>query len=924
MIKTSALLSIVITLLLLSFTAFSQTTPITGRVVDIGTGQALSEVSVSVTTGDKTTGTQTAENGLFVLNVPAPKPFKLIISHLGYVTEERVITEDIKNLIIELEPENILGQEVVVSASRIPERILESPVSIERLGPETFRQTAAPSFYDAIFNLKGVEMSTQSLTFKSINTRGFNANGNTRFNQLVDGMDNQAPGLNFSIGNIVGLSDLDIDNIELLPGTSSALYGAGGTNGTLLMTSKSPFSYPGLTAQVRMGLTRDNAVSPDMSIRYAKVINKRLGIKIAGSYLNAKDWEATDYSNFNRLLRTAKSGDRNTDPAYDGVNVYGDEPNLKFPTLNQIGATVKAQSAQVPPGSLSEPARSIIAAYDNDLLPSSIVTRTGYSEKDLVDYDAKSIKTSAALYYKITDSTQAIAEVNYGIGTSIYTGSDRYSLQNFNIAQYKLELKGENFFVRGYTTQERSGDAYNATLLASLINESWKPSQAWFSDYTAAFAASRLNGASIEQANIDARSFADYSRPQPGTAAFNSLKKKISETNIGPENGARFNDRSNMYHYEGMYNFSSLLKNKLELLAGTSYRVYALNSDGTLFDDLNRDIRMNEYGAYTQIGKKFGERLKLTGSMRYDKNENFEGRLTPRITGVYTVAPNKNIRASYQTGFRNPTTQNQYIDLAVAGNSIRLIGGLPEIIKKYNLYTNKAYTDQSFRQFLATGNPSSLQEYTFAASGIQPERVQTFELGYKGLYKNNLLIDSYIYSNIYKNYITGVEVYQNPTPGSPTGLQNATRFNVPVNNTGRVTSWGMALGLDYRWKTSSLNGNVSYNKLSNIPEGYFNDFNTPEVLLNLGFSTREIGKNIGIYFNYRWQSSYYWQSPFVSGDVPSFGTLDGQISYRIPLYNSTIKIGGSNLFDKSYRTSYGNPSIGGMYYISLLFEQFLK
>ena len=903
---------------------FSQTISVSGIVTDKGSGKALEGVSVSVAVDEATVGTQTGPNGQFLFTTTAKPPFNLLVSHLGYEGTKIIIKGNVKNLIIELEPQNILGREVVISATRIPERILESPVSIERLGAETLRRTAAPSFYDALINLKGVDVSTQSLTFRSVNTRGFNSNGNTRFNQLVDGMDNQAPGLNFSIGNIVGLSDLDVDNVELLPGASSALYGAGGTNGTLLMASKSPFDYPGLTAQVRAGINNGDNFWPDFSVRYAKIIKKRLGFKIASSYFKARDWQAADYSNFDRIVRTSKTGDRNSDPFYDGVNVYGDEPNLKFPTLRQVGALVKAGAPPIPVEDMSEPFRSIITAYDNNLLPGSSVTRTGYPEKDLVDYDAKSVKASGAIHYKISDSTEAIGAVNWGIGTAVYTGSDRYSLRNFNIGQYKLELKGSNFFLRAYTTQERSGDAYNATLLASLINEAWKPSAQWFQEYTAAFASARLEGASQNQANATARIFADRDRPAPGSAQFNMLKREISNATIGTENGARFNDKSNLYHYEGMYNLSKYIKNDYEFLVGASYRRYSLNSNGTLFDDADRDIGIGEYGAYTQIGKKIGDKLKLTASMRYDKNENFEGRLTPRITGVWTVGTNKYLRASYQTGFRNPTTQNQYIDLAVAGNSIRLIGGLPESLNKYNLISNKPYTDQSYRQFLSSGNSRDLEQYTFDSDGIQPESVQAFEFGYKALFNDNFLLDTYGYYNLYKDYITGVEVYQNPTPGNASGLINATRFNVPVNNPGRVSSWGMALGGEYRHGSYGLSGNITYNKLGNLPSGYFNDFNTPELCFNIGVSSRDIFKNTGIYLVYRWQNSYFWQSPFVSGQVPAFGTLDGQVSIKIPSYNSTLKIGGTNLLDRNYRTSFGNPTIGGMYYVSLLFDQLLK
>ena len=893
--------------------------------MDAGTGRPLTDASISVMINGTTAGTKTDENGTFSLITSAIPPFTLTVVFDNYITVTQTVDKDIKNLVIELEPENILGQEVVVSASRVPEEIIESPVSVERLGAETLRRTAAPSFYDAVANLKGVDISTQSLTFQSVNTRGFNLNGNVRFNQMIDGMDNQAPGLNFSLGNIVGLSDIDIDNIELLPGASSALYGTGGTNGTLLMISKNPFDYPGLTVQVRTGLNEANSGWRDLSLRYARVFNKRLGFKVSGSYFKAQDWEADDYSNFNRIARTAGTGDRNSQLDYDGVNVYGDEPNLRYPRLNMIGAGIKAQAANLPPGSVDPASAAVIGAFDRGLLPSFSPTRTGYYEKDLIDYTAKSIKTSAALHYKISNSTEAIAQANWGIGNAIYTGSDRYSLKNFHVGQYKLELKGNNFFLRGYTTQENSGDAYNATLLASLINEAWKPSASWLQEYTGVFSTARLQGASEQTANRIAREFADRDRPQPGSGAFNTLKNKIAGSNIGSENGAGFNDRSRMYHYEGMYNFSHLLKKGTELIVGSSYRVYSLNSSGTVFDDKNRDISIHEYSAYTQLSRRLGEKFRLIGSMRYDKNENFNGRLTPRLAGVLTVSSNKNIRASYQSGFRNPSTQNQYIDVSTAGNSIRLIGGLPEIVRKYNLYANKGYTDDSYRAFLATGNSGNLQPYTFDSKGLRPERVEAFELGYRGLFGGSLLIDSYAYYNIYKDFITGVELYQkSPTSIDPTGFQNATRFNVPVNNPGEVTSWGAALGFDYKLKLNGFTGNISYNKLGNIPFDYFNDFNTPEVRTNVGYSLRDFIKNASFYANYRWQISYLWQSPFVSGNVPSFGTVDAQISFKVQNYNSIVKIGGSNILNRQYRTSFGNPEIGGMYYISLLFDQFLK
>jgi outer membrane receptor protein involved in Fe transport len=936
--------------------AKAQNTVVSGTITDKSTKAALPGVNITIK--GSTSGTSSAQNGSFTLKT-TQTAFTLVFSYVGYTPVERQISGSTPNLSIELEEATFLGQEVVISASRTPERILESPVSIERISASVIRDLPAPSFYDALANLKGVEMSAQSLTFKSVNTRGFNSNGNTRFNQFVDGMDNQAPGLNFSVGNIVGLSELDVDNVELLPGAASALYGAGGINGTLLMTSKNPFDFQGASFAFKTGINHvnDNNTGTQqfnqLDVRLAKSWNKKFGIKTAFSFLQAKDWSATDNRNFDRTARQLTTGDRNTDPNYDGVNFYGDEIsqnmiNVAQSVQNQtVAGILQATSntlniknlmdASLPanaspavqaaflgnlPAALRPTVQNYLPFYfglRNNLIPNQAVSRTGYAEQDLVDYDTKSLKTSTSLHYRFTDKLEAIAQVNWGTGTSVYTGTDRYSLRNFSIGQYKLELKGSAFFLRAYTTQERSGDAYNATILGTFINEAWKPSTQWFPQYIGNYIGAIAAGQNDATAQQFARSQADAGRLIPGTPAFESAKIAITQRPIGPQNGAKFLDKTNLFHYEGMYNFSNLFKNVVEFQIGASYRNYFLHSDGTIFDDLTRDITIEEYGAFAQLGKKMlDDKLKLTVAGRYDKSQNFEGRFTPRVTGVLTVAPNNNIRASYQTGYRNPTTQDQYIDLAVGGGATRLIGGLPELLDKYSLIANPAVTSDSYRAFLASAasgapNPSLLQTYTFDSRGVRPESVQSYELGYKGLLGSKLLIDTYGYYSIYSDFISAVEIYQNPTAG-------AVKYNVPVNLTDDVKTYGAAFGLDYLFGKFNLSGNVSYNKISDIPTNFINTFNTPELRYNFGFGNKDIVKNVGFNLQYRWQEKFTWNSTFGSGDVPAFGTLDGQISLKVPSINSTLKFGGSNLLNKYYSTSFGNPMVGAIYYTSITFN----
>ncbi len=245
--------ALVLMINMISIVAFSQTNvTITGNVKSSANNESVSAVSVLIKgTGQ---GTYTDERGNFKMTTAQKLPLTLVFSSVGFAAQEVRVTSASQVINVAFEPQVALAQDVVVSASRLPERILESPVSIERVSTAAIRNAASPSYYDVIGTLKGVDLTTSSFAFRTPSTRGFNGSGNLRFNQLVDGMDNQAPALNFAIGSIIGLTELDVESMELLPGASSALYGSGGMNGTLLINSKNPFKYQGLSLQVKQGV----------------------------------------------------------------------------------------------------------------------------------------------------------------------------------------------------------------------------------------------------------------------------------------------------------------------------------------------------------------------------------------------------------------------------------------------------------------------------------------------------------------------------------------------------------------------------------------------------------------------------------------------------------------------------------------------
>jgi outer membrane receptor protein involved in Fe transport len=940
---------------------------VNGTVKNSNTAEVLSAVSVTVK--GTTNGTFTDDKGGFKINV-AKTPVTLIFSSVGYSDKEVVISSITPKLDVSLTPSFVLGSEVVVAASRVAERILESPVSIERISNATIKNSPASNYYDILGTLKGVDVIAASLTFKSIGTRGFNVSGNTRLNQLIDGMDNQAPGLNFSVGSVIGLTELDVDNIELLPGASSALYGSGGMNGTVLINSKNPFKYQGLSFQVKNGIKDvDNYQRPlspykDWSVRWAQKVNDRFAYKIAAQFVEAQDWLGNDATNYSRSTGTPNgqtiSGTRESDPNYDGVNFYGDETTTSLssvfgsvrnaivgavglPTFNQLyslaqagpysgnlatySAFLRSQSASLAPYAplLYGNAKGF---FNGD------VSRTGYAEKDVVDPTTLNVKFTGSLNYKLSDNTEASFSFYNGTGNTVYTGSDRYAFRGLRMGQYKLEIKSTNWLVRAYTTREDAGSSYNSTIAARYFNEAWMPSTTWFPTYMTALTSYRDAGMPNASAVVAARGIADANRPT-GNIRLNTMFQNLTNTPIS-QGGALLLDKSNLNVYEGQYNFTNALgldKVGADLLVGGIMKQYILNSQGTVFADTAGKINIYESGAFAQLSKKFfGDLLKISASGRYDKSTNFDGRFTPRVSMVFKLAQDNNIRLSYQTAYRFPTTQNQWINLLVGGGT-RLMGGLPALRDHYKFSTNPAYTLASVNAFGASAlagapNPALLKQAVF--NEFKPESMSSMELGYKALWAKKLLVDFYVYAGTYTNFIGGVTVIQSRNAAAPSPLDvldgsKRMAYSISTNSVGDVTTKGWGLSLDYLLpRNFSVSGSIFSDEIGEVAPGVVPYFNSPKIRANIALNNSGFlfNNRLGFSANMHYQDGFMYESTFAVGKISAYQTVDAVLTFKVPNYRSLIKAGGTNIFNKYYRTAYGSPQIGGLYYVSFAYNVF--
>ena len=919
--------------------SFAQTT-VSGTVKD-SKNQPVPGANVRVV--GESDGTITDVDGNYTIKTSAKPPFTIEISNIGYGTKKMEVTSNNQTVNSTLQEELTNLDEIVISASRTPEKIRESPVTIETFNIKDIKKSASPTFYDGLENLKEVQMNTSSMSFKSINTRGFATVANSRFLQLVDGMDNSSPLLNFVLGNLIGVSEIDVQSVELLPGASSALYGANAFNGILFMTSQNPFDKDGITAYGKYGRTNQKAAGSndyyDYGVRVAKKFSNHFAAKGNFTFLKGTDWFATDYNDL------YVPGRDRTDPSYNGINVYGDEVAVNLKSRQAFGS----------------------AGYN--LLPNQDISRTGYNESDLTESKVQNAKVDLSLHYRPfgNENFEIILLSKFGFGNSVYQGASRYNLNNFFMQQHKIEFKGKNFFARGYFTTEDGGNSYDMTFTAININRLWKSDADWFAQYGGAFGAATLGlvpgvGNTPAEAHAYARTVADTGRLIPGTQAFkDAFNQVIADPNV--LTGSKLVDNSKIYHSDVNYNFKDIFK-PAEIQIGGSYRLYDLNSHGRIYTDQFSNIKYNEYGIYTQVQKKVIENLKLTGSVRYDKSENFDGSFSPRVSFVYSADAQKkhNFRGSFQTGFRNPTTQDQYIGFNI-GSRV-LLGSAPDNLDRFSetlpispsgqslpgngttatLNGHQAYensfTEASYNAFDAayrSGPPSGLASAaTLLVKAdvklVKPENVKAFELGYRGS-TSGFSVDVNGYYNIYNDFIGGFNVVTpyygtaqtNPdttTNTSANALANrdSRTYQVYTNTDLEIKSLGFGIGVSKKiYKQFEISGNYNYAQFDfdQAKDPSFEaSFNTPKHRVKASLSNPNLFKNFGFNVSGRWTDEYLWQSSFADGMIDASTVVDAQISYGIPYLKSTIKVGATNLGGKEYKQVLGAGAIGQQYFVS--------
>jgi len=815
--------------------------------------------------------------------------------------------------------------EVVVSASRNAQSILDSPVSIESVNASHFKNAAAPSFFDALENVKGVQMLTPSLGFRIINTRGFANTTNVRFTQLVDGFDNQAPHIGAPIGNAMGPGDLDISKVEIIPGTASALYGLNAINGLANFITKDPFKTAGVIFQQKTGVNHlgdpdsQARLFSEFSFRIAEKLSDRFAFKLNATYTKGYDWIANDRRDLNAGANSGvglAGGPGN--PAFDPLNGYGNESSNRR-TLTLQGTRYS-------------------------------VARTGYSEKDVTDYDIQNVKADVGLHYKISPKTTLIYTYRFAELNNVYQRANRFALKDYVLQQHALELRNDFFGFKTFITSENTGKSYNLRSAAENLDRRFKSDDNWYADFTTAFNnAAGTTGTNTLNALTQARLTADQGRLQPGSGSFKSALNELADINNWDQ-GAALRVKDHLVHGEAQAHLSKIFgkdfqtKTGLDLLAGLDYQSYIIHPDGNYF--INPAARQTfetfsyaKAGGFLQAGKQLmNGLLRLGATVRIDKNDYFEAKINPRLSAVIVPKPDQSIRMSFQSGSRFPSIFEGFSNVNSGG--VRRIGGLK--VMSDGVF-EQAYLRSSIDRFQAavTNDFNSGTDLNTAIENqkgllvknyytyLKPEHITSFEAGYKGLFlRKRLRLDADVYFNKYNNFIAQVEMNVPHTTITDSiayylnSRSTQNRYRVYTNSRSVVYNTGASLALNYLLNDRyAVGGNVSYARLSRTDnnDGFEDGFNTPEWIGNLSFSGVRVIQNLSFNLTYKYQSGFYWRSFLANGAVQAYGTFDGQVSYELFKDKLGIKLGATNLTNRYYSSFLGAPAVGGFYYCTLTY-----
>lgn len=284
--------TLIIWLCLLSIQlTYGQNFSLTARVIDEETREPLVGVN-AILEGTEYGAASDLAGNITISNVPAGS-YTLRLTSIGFSTLTRRIdlntNRDLGTLT--LAPDALLGQEVVVSATRRPERITDAPAAIDVVSSRDISRLPSFNVGELFQDIQGLEIVRSGVIGIGINARGFNSAFNVRMLSLNDGRNGMLPGgTGLPAGFYNTIVKEDIERIEVILGPASALYGPNAHAGVVNTITKDPRTSEGTT--VALGAGNQSVLTG--RVRHANVINDKFAYKVNFEYTEGRDFEFVD------------------------------------------------------------------------------------------------------------------------------------------------------------------------------------------------------------------------------------------------------------------------------------------------------------------------------------------------------------------------------------------------------------------------------------------------------------------------------------------------------------------------------------------------------------------------------------------------------------------------------------------------------
>ncbi len=404
---------------------------IAGTVTD-ESGEAL--IGANVLVQGTTEGTTSDLDGTFSFNTTKAFPLTIVVSYTGFNSQDIELSGPASDLRIVLSEGILLGDDVVISASRRREKVQEAPASVSVLSARKLEGTAqATDPTRNLINVPGVQITQQSAARINIELRGGVSLFGTGAFPIRDYRSLVGPGIGTFDSNGAGINNIDLARIEVVRGAGSALYGPGVTAGVVHFITKNPIDYPGTTVEVIGG----ELSTFGGTIRHAGVNeNKTFGYKINASYKRGDEF-------------TLDGSEGTTDAA----GVFTRQLDKFQTVIGQPGLT----NGRVNSGLPSE----------------TLLTLTPRADGNVMQDFWKSFSTDVTLEFRPKDNTSYTFSGGYNNASSVFYNDLGEGLSQFSEYWAQARMQSGGLFAQFfYVTNDGGGKDETPTFLYQTGNRS--------------------------------------------------------------------------------------------------------------------------------------------------------------------------------------------------------------------------------------------------------------------------------------------------------------------------------------------------------------------------------------------------------------------------------------------------------------------